>query len=45
MRFLRPTDWLSGSGGTSETPSQLCTISGESRLREAAQPLSDWSRC
>jgi hypothetical protein len=29
----------SGSGGTGETPSQLCTISGKSRLRGAAQPL------
>jgi hypothetical protein len=34
------TVWLSGSGGTGETPSQLCTISGKSRLRGAAEPLS-----
>jgi hypothetical protein len=39
------TVWLSGSGGTGETLSQLCAISGESRLRGAAEPLSDWSRC
>ena len=39
------TEWLSRSGGTGETPSQLCTISGKSRLRGAAEPLSDWSRC
>jgi len=38
-------EWLSGSGGTGETSSQLCTISGKSRLRGAAEPLSDWSRC
>ncbi|MDO9128844.1 MAG: hypothetical protein Q7U34_03160, partial [Anaerolineales bacterium] len=25
------TEWLSGSGGTGETPSQLCTISGKPR--------------
>jgi len=27
----RPTDWLSGSGGTGETPSQLCANSGKTR--------------
>jgi len=40
-----PTDGLrdivpeGGSGGTGETPAQLCTISGKSRLRGAAEPL------
>ena len=33
-----PTVWLSGGAG--ETPSQLCTISGKSRLHGAAEPLS-----
>jgi len=33
------------SGGTGETLSQLCTISGKPRLRGAAEPLSDWNRC
>jgi len=36
----RPTEWLSVSGGAGETLSQLCTISGKSRLRGAAEPLS-----
>jgi len=30
------TVWLSGSGGTGETPSQYRAISGKSRLRGAA---------
>jgi hypothetical protein len=34
-----PTDWLSGSGGTGETPSQLCTTSSR------ACTLSGASRC
>ena len=36
----RLTVSLSGSGGTGETLSQLCTISGKTRLRGAAKPLS-----
>jgi hypothetical protein len=35
------TDWLNGSGGIGETLFQLCTISGKTRLRGAAEPLSD----
>jgi len=38
-------DWLSGSGGTGKTPSQLWHTSGKMSLRRAAEPLSDWSRC
>jgi hypothetical protein len=33
------TAWLSGSGETGETPTQLCTIFGKMRLRGAVQPL------
>jgi hypothetical protein len=33
----RLTEWLSGSGGTGETPSQLCTISGKIRLRASGR--------
>jgi hypothetical protein len=36
----RLTDWLSGSSGIGETPSQLCTISGKPTLFRAAEPLS-----
>jgi len=36
----RPTEWLRGSGETSETLPQLCTTSSKSRLRGAAEPLS-----
>jgi len=36
--LLRPTEWLSGSGGTGETLSQLSIISGKPTLFRAAEP-------
>jgi hypothetical protein len=36
----RLTDWLSSSGGTGETLLNYRVISGKSRLRGAAEPLS-----
>jgi len=39
------TDWLSGSGGVGGDTFSIIAHSGKSRLREAAEPLSDWSRC
>ena len=39
------TDWLNGSGGTGETPSQLLHISGKTRLRASGRAAVRWSRC
>jgi len=39
------TVWLSGSGGTGETPSQLLHISGKTRLRASGGAAVRWSQC
>jgi len=35
--FVRLTEWLNGSSGVGETPSQLCTIAGKMRLRASGR--------